>query len=117
MSLPAIRSLTIIIAIILISGLCYAADYTVTLTWDKNIEPVDGYHIYRTNESSNYAEGNRIATIDNSSDFPSYVDTITQIGTYYWVVTAFIGVYESSYSNEVSKFVGILNAPTGLQVE
>lgn len=93
-----------LILFLIVSG--YSAE--VTLIWDANEIPPDGYRIFQRTESGTY---------DYSTPNWSGTETMCTLydlvegETYYYVVRAFIGVDESTDSNEIAYSVGLTAAP------
>jgi fibronectin type 3 domain-containing protein len=91
-----------------------AGEFTVTLDWNDNTDyDLTGYNVYRGT-----ASGNTSAKINGSLLTSSnYTDTGLAAGTtYYYVVKAYDGTYESGASNEASAkpYDNPPAAPTGL---
>jgi hypothetical protein len=76
----------------------------VTLSWDANTDPVDGYRIYWGTSPRNY-QSNYDAGKATTFSIPRTFGP----GQYFFTATAYLGAAESSYSNEVS--MAVLPAP------
>lgn len=90
------RSIIICIVIIIVTSAPSIAA-SVSLAWDENDPPVDGYLLFMRPEDGSY---------DYASPVWSGIDTTCTIdevsnGTYYFVVRAYSGDGESGDSNEV----------------
>lgn len=90
----------IILMILLISSLSYAATYNVTFQWDRNNEPdLAGYKLYKSEISGNYADSCATIPDPNASIYTLQTDTENRL---FFVITAYdTAMNESDYSNEV----------------
>lgn len=86
---------------LLIVSLAHAEPFT--LSWDANVDPVDGYKVYQRGALGIYDPTAPLATLGPVTTYPGTVPDVTVDTTYYWVVTAFNSAGESGQSNEVSK--------------
>jgi hypothetical protein len=73
--------------------------YKVTLAWDPNSDPVDGYYIYLSTISGNYSTLNR-TDVGNVTNYT--LSGLSEGVRYYSVVTAYADSLESDYSIEIS---------------
>lgn len=94
---------------------------TNTLTWNKNPEPdVAKYNVYRQIGSApTKTPSNLIASVANTSASPSYADTVSADGDYFYAVTAVdTSNNESALSAVKDKVVDSVppSPPTGLTV-
>jgi len=90
------KRIILIITILLMSA-CSAFGGTYTIEWDANAESVDGYRLYTSVDPGG-----------PYGDFVQEVGTVTTLitdnmspGQHCFVLTAWKGELESSYSNEV----------------
>ena len=94
---------------------------TNTLTWTKNTEPdVAKYNIYRKIGSApNKIPGDLFSSVANTAATPTFVDTVSVDGDYFYAVTAVdTSNNESPLSVVKDKVVDSVPpaAPTGLTV-
>ena len=95
---------------------------TNTLNWNKNPEPdLAGYNIYRRIGSAPVPGDVKInaVLVPGALAAPTYVDTVSVDGTYFYAVTAVdTAGNESAFSTSVNKAVNTVppSAPTGLAV-
>jgi hypothetical protein len=96
------------------------AGNAVVFAWDPNTEPdLAGYNVYQgTHTGGPYTKIGSVGVMAT----PTFTVTLSNNGTYYFVVSAFnLGGLESGYSNEVSKIIAVgpanpknLRIPTGI---
>jgi len=94
---------------------------TNTLTWTKNPEPdVAKYNVYRKiGAAPTRTAGDLFASIPNTAATPTFVDTVTADGDYFYAVTAVdTANNESPLSAAKDKMVDLVppSAPVGLVV-
>ena len=87
---------------------CFAAD--VTLAWDANAEPVDGYRVYCSKQSMGYTFGVDSPDMVWEGTGTTATVSIDACGRHYFVATAFcvddlMAEHESTPSNEVNAVV------------
>jgi len=92
-------------------------DYSVSLSWDTSADTdVIGYNIYRTTLSGDrYMKIGHKDGIGSTSYLDNEISNLSQNITYYYVVTAVDGTFESEKSDEISvKIVyGVYNKKQG----
>lgn len=94
---------------------------TNSLTWNKNPEPdVAKYNIYRAiGAAPTKTPSQLFASVPNTSATPTFTDTVTADGEYFYALTAVdTSNNESALSLPKSKVVDLVppSAPTGLAV-
>jgi fibronectin type 3 domain-containing protein len=93
---------------------------TNTLTWNKNVESdLAGYNVYRRIGSAPLKGDVKVNSVLVPGATPTYVDSVSVDGDYFYAVTAVdTAGNESAFSNVVDKVVNTVppSAPTGLAV-
>jgi fibronectin type 3 domain-containing protein len=93
---------------------------TNTLNWNKNLEPdMAGYNVYRRIGSAPVKGDVKVNATLVPTATPTYVDSVTVDGDYFYAVTAVdTSGNESGFSNVVDKVVNTVppSPPTGLTV-
>ena len=83
------------LSLIIFCPVTFAAD--VTLAWDPNPTPPDGYRLYYGTASGNYTESEDVGNVTQYT-----LTNLSENDTYYIVVRAYNDTGESGNSNEVS---------------
>ena len=84
------------------------ANLVVDLSWTSNSTNQTGFKIYRSIDGINYS------LIHTNGNTTTYNDTPSNVGTYYYKVTAYNTYGESPPSNIVNQTISIPTAPTNL---
>lgn len=102
------KIICMILLILVLTSMAYAAEYAVTFGWDANTEPdLAGYKMYRATQSGAYTAP--YATIPDPNATQYITQLTNPVGKQFFVITAFDDAgNESGYSNEV-----IFEADTG----
>lgn len=93
------------------SGLNASFSYStglVSLSWTSNSKNNTGFKIYRSTDGINYS------LIHTNGNTTTYNDTPSNVGTYYYKVTAYNSYGESPPSNIVNQTISVPTAPTNL---
>ena len=107
----------LLLALALFCSVAFAqTQHSATLNWTQSITPgLTGNNVYRgTTTGGPYT----LITATPINPTTTYVDfTVSAATTYYYVVTALVGVEESAYSNQITAVIPTTTAsPTNLTV-
>ena len=104
----ALKGLALALAALLISGIapisCDAqTNPTITFTWDAPASTnFSGYYVYYRTAAGAYSAANRFQVASSSAT--TYSTTALAAGTYYFRITAYSPIAESTPSNEVTVY-------------
>lgn len=100
---------TLVLALLLVPSVALPASDTITFGWEQDmVVPVVGWRIYQSETAGAYSTTPFQTLVYDGTVKPEYTATTVvtvpagTMKTFYWVVTAYNGVMESAWSNEVS---------------
>lgn len=109
--------LIMLIAVILVFTVRLAIGDTVSLAWDPNEPPPDGYRIYQRLENQSYEYGEDSAACQvGGNETTCTINGLQQATAYFFVARAFVGEEESGDSNEVVTILPV-HTPQNLTVK
>ena len=109
--------MALLVALLVLSGVAWAAPGSAQLTWTDNSDNEQGFVIERkTGAAGVYAVAGK--TGPNATSFADTVGLV-EGETYFWRVAAFNSAGQSAYSNEATRTIPftIPAAPSGLTAQ